>query len=241
MACYHAGVEVNRGVRMSTVLPASGIVPVFPLPGVVFFPRTILPLHVFEPRYREMVRDATRGDGLIVVALLRPGWERNYEGSPAFHAIATVGRIEDLEPVPDGRFYLRLVGLGRVEIGDVVRDGPYRAARATEIPEGNVDEAAPGIRAAKLDLLASHGCLLRELTDDPSRGIVLDDRIPFETAVNGACANLPVDPAIRQALLEESDLLSRHRRAAHLLDEVLERVLRLKALRSRDEGDSGVN
>jgi Lon protease-like protein len=53
---------------------ASGDVPVFPLPGVVFFPRTVLPLHVFEPRYRAMVRDAVRGEGLIAVSLLRPGW-----------------------------------------------------------------------------------------------------------------------------------------------------------------------
>ena len=226
---------------MDSILPASRLVPLFPLPGVVFFPRTILPLHIFEPRYRQMVHDATRGDGLITIALLRPGWEENYEGSPAFHAVATVGRIEDLEPVPDGRFYLRLVGLGRVELREAVSESPYRTVVAHEIPEPPVDESAPGVRSAKLDLLASHGCLLRELTDDAERGIVLDDRLPFEAAVNGACANLPVDPAIRQALLEESDLMRRHRRASTLLNEVLERVLRLKSLRSRDEGDSGVN
>jgi Lon protease-like protein len=226
---------------MQTVVPASKIVPVFPLPGVVMFPRTVLPLHIFEPRYREMIRDATRAEGLLAVALLRPGWEENYEGSPAFHEVATVGRIEDLERSSDGRFYLRLVGLTRVALGEVVGASPYRTVVAREIPEPAVDEDAPAIRSAKLDLLASHGCLLRELTDDPSRGIVLDERTPFETAVNGACANLPVDAAIRQALLEESDLLRRHASVARLLDEVLERVLRLKALRSRDEGNSGVN
>lgn len=223
------------------VLPAGGVVPVFPLPNVVFFPRTVLPLHIFEPRYRSMVRDATQGAGLIAVSLLRPGWEEDYEGNPPFHVVATVGRIEDLESLPDGKFNLRLVGLVRVELGEVVRSQPYRTVRAREIPECGADDGTPDVRAAKLDLLASHGCLVRELTDRGSQGIVLDERIPFDTAVNGACANLPVDPAIRQALLEESDLRRRHARAAAVLNEVLERVLRLKALRSSDEGDSSVN
>jgi Lon protease-like protein len=233
-----SGVE---GSSESRVLPAGSLVPVFPLPNVVFFPRTVLPLHVFEPRYRAMIRDATQGPGLIAVSLLRPGWEEDYEGNPPFHAVATVGRIEDLEPLPDGKFNLRLVGLVRVELGETVRDQPYRTVRAREIPEIGGDDASPEIRAAKLDLLASHGCLVRELTDRGGQGIVLDERIPFDTAVNGACANLPVDPAVRQALLEENDLMRRHARAAAMLNEVLERVLRLKSLRSRDEGDNSVN
>ena len=64
---------------------------------------------------------------------------------------------------------------------------------------------------------------------------------PIETAVNGACANLPVDPAMRQSLLEEDDLYRRFQRTSEILNEVLERVLHLKALRSRDEGGSGLN
>jgi Lon protease-like protein len=220
---------------------ASGIVPVFPLPKIVFFPRTILPLHVFEPRYRRMVRDAVAGEGLIAVALLRPGWASDYEGSPAFHEVGTIGRIEDLEPLEDGKFNLRLVGLQRAVIGEIVQEHPYRRARVIPLDEAEVDEDDPGLLADKLDLLTSHGCLLRELTDDESQTIVLDERIPFETAVNGACANLPVDPAIRQSLLEEDDLMLRHRRTAEILNDVLERVLHLKALRSREEGGSGLN
>ena len=228
---------------MSTA-PASpsGLVPVFPLPGVVFFPRTILPLHVFEPRYRAMVRDATAGEGLIAMALLRPGWDTDQGETPPIYDVGTVGRIEDLEPLPQGRFNLRLVGLQRVSFGDVVQSGPYRVLRVTPLPETAVDETDPANVQRKLDLLTSHGCLLRELTDDEGGGtVVLDERIPFETAVNGACANLPVDAAVRQSLLEEPHLLRRHERAAKILNEVLERVLHLKALRSRDEGGSGLN
>jgi Lon protease-like protein len=219
----------------------SGQVPVFPLPGVVFFPRTVLPLHIFEPRYREMVRDATNGEGLIAVSLLRPGWESDYTGSPAFHDVGTVGRIEDLELMKDGRFNLRLVGVQRVRLGQWLKEQPYRLVRVTPLSESGVDEDAGRILSAKLDLLASHGCLVRELAPASGQGIVLDDRMPFETAVNGACANLPVDPAIRQSLLEEDDLMVRQRRASELLDDVLKRVLHLKALRSRDEGGSDLN
>jgi uncharacterized protein len=222
-------------------LPVTGLVPVFPLPGVVFFPRTILPLHVFESRYRAMVRDAVASDRRIAISLLKPGWETDYEGSPAFHEIGSVGRIEDLDPLPDGNFLLRLVGLRRVSFGDVVKMRPYRVVRFRTLAEIEVDETAPETVAAKLDLLASHGCLLRELTSQDATGVVLDERIPYETAVNGACANLPVEPALRQALLEESDLRERQRRASAILNEVLARVLRLKSMRSSEEGDSGLN
>lgn len=226
----------------SPSIPPSGHVPVFPLPSVVFFPRTILPLHVFEPRYRAMVEDALRGERLIAVSLLRPGWERDYHGNPEFHDVGTVGRVEAVESLPDGRFNLQLVGLRRVRFGSVVSSEPYRRVEVTSLRETTVDETEERILSAKLDLLASQGCLARELRQEKGPGIVLDDRIPFETAVNGACANLPLEPAARQDLLEENDLWVRQQRVSALLDEVLKRVLHLKSLRgAEDEGGSGLN
>lgn len=222
-------------------MPEDRVAPVFPLPDVVFFPRTVLPLHVFEPRYRQMVKDAVASDGRIVVALLQPGWQADYEGSPAYEAVSTRGRIEGLETTRDGRFHLRLVGEERVRLGAVVRERPYRLARYALAPETRVDDATEEIRLAKLDLLASQGCLLRELAAADHPGLVFDEAIPFEAAVNAACAGLPSEPSIRQALLELDDLLERHRRVANLLDDVLQRVLHLKSLRSRDEGGSEIN
>lgn len=220
---------------------AEGVVPIFPLPSVVFFPRTVLPLHVFEPRYRKMVRDTVDGSGLLAVALLRPGWEADYAGSPAFHAVGTLGRIEKLQPLPDGRFDLRLVGLFRVQFGELVREGPYRTVRYRALLETALDEADPSVVRAKLDLLASQGCLARELAAPRAPGIVLDESIPLEAAVNAVCASLPVEPTIRQSLLEERDLARRMRRVAALLDEVLERILRLKSLRSAGGGENETN
>ena len=215
--------------------------PVFPLPGVVFFPRTVLPLHVFEPRYREMVRDVLKGEKLIAVALLRPGWEADYHRSPAFHEVGTLGRIEDLETLPDGRFNLQLVGLQRVRFGEAIQEQPYRLVEIEPLAETPTDEDDPLLQSRKLDLLASHGCLTRELTPPEGASFVLDERIPFETAVNGACANLPVGPTVRQSLLEEDDLFERQRRALDLTEEVLKNVLRLKTRKTGDGSGNHLN
>jgi Lon protease-like protein len=222
-------------------LPTSGVVPVFPLPNAVLFPQTVLPLHIFEPRYRAMVRDVRAGDEMIAIALLKPGFENDYEGSPAIHTLGTVGHVEQLEPLPDGRFKLNLVGLLRVELEEIPSGKPYRQARLTPRPERGVDESDPDIRRAKLELLASQGYLMREITAGAGSSIPLFEGLPFHSAVNGACANLPAAPAVRQELLEIDDLLSRHRRVLRLVNQVLERVLELKGDKPQDPGDHGLN
>lgn len=222
-------------------MAVSRLAPVFPLPDVVFFPRTTLPLHVFEPRYRTMVADALAADRRIVVSLLEEGWESHYEGNPAYHEIATIGRIEDLERTSDGRYVFRLVGETRVRLGVVASAVPYRTARAEGIPERAIDERDESLRRAMLDLLASQGLLARELTRGEIPGIIFDESLPFEETLNRICAGLPVGAAARQELLEIDDLPVRLRRASALLDDLLQRVLHLKALRSREEGPSGLN
>jgi len=229
LARYYAAVTVTRQI------------PVFPLPDVVFFPGTVLPLHVFETRYRAMVRDALAADGTIAVALLQPGWERRYAGNPEYFPIATAGRMEDLESTKDGRYYFKLVGSVRVRLGEVVRDAPYRLVVAEEIPERPVDENDPSIRRAKLDLFASQVYLVRELTGSEHPRLVLDERMSFASAVNGACASLPSEPAVRQSLLELDDLRERHRTAAGILDEILQRVKRLKSTKDGGMGSAGIN
>jgi Lon protease-like protein len=207
----------------------SDVVAVFPLPNAVLFPGTVLPLHIFEPRYRAMVRDCSVGEGLIGIALLRPGYEEEYEGSPAIHSVGTVGRIEQLNPLSDGRYTLNLVGLQRVEYREIPSDKAYRLARVSTRPDTDVDETDPRIQQAKLDLLANQAMLLRELSDHEYPGLVLNHEISYATAVNGACANLPVPGEIRQKLLLIDDLDERERRVSRLTTEVLEHLLQLKA------------
>jgi len=111
-------------------------IPIFPLPDVVLFPHTLLPLHIFEPRYRQMVRDCLDGDRRLAMALLRPGWENDYYGRPPIYPIAGAGEIIQHEELPDGRFNILLRGTMRIGItAELPSDKPYRAARARPLPD----------------------------------------------------------------------------------------------------------
>jgi len=108
-------------------LPA--IIPVFPLPNVVLFPEVMLPLHIFEPRYRQMVRDAKENTPpLIGMALLRGNWQEQYEGRPEIFLICCVGEMVRLEPLPDGRFNILLKGLRECRITEELSGKMYREA-----------------------------------------------------------------------------------------------------------------
>src|SRR5512145_605100 len=97
-------------------------VPVFPLPGMVLFPGVDLPLHVFELRYLTMVRDALSGERVIAMALLQPGWERDYHASPEFHRLGCLAHIEEAAWLPDDCYHVHLKGLTRVTLGRTVRE-----------------------------------------------------------------------------------------------------------------------
>ena len=105
-----------------------GTVRLFPLPNVVLFPQVMLPLHVFEPRYRRLTADALAGDRLITMALLRPGWEADYHGRPAVYSAGCAGRLERCEPLEDGRFNILLRGLSRFRVVEEHAGEPYRLA-----------------------------------------------------------------------------------------------------------------
>src|SRR5437899_565137 len=94
----------------------SGIVPVFPLPNAVLFPHLSLPLHIFEERYKQMTADALQAEKLIAMALLKPGWETDYEQAPAFHEMLCLGRIIADEKLPNGRYNLVLQGIHRAVV-----------------------------------------------------------------------------------------------------------------------------
>jgi len=103
----------------------SDLLPIFPLPNVVLFPNVFLPLHIFEARYREMVADALKSDRLIGMVLLRPGWQRDYEGRPA---VLTMGRDVTSRKMLEAQLVQadRLAALGTISrsAGLVVRVAP---------------------------------------------------------------------------------------------------------------------
>jgi len=210
-------------------LEEGAVVPIFPLPDLVFFPETVIPLHVFEARYREMIQDASAGDNLIGMALLRPGFEQDYEGSPEIHPIGTVGRIEQLRPISDGRYLLNLRGDARVEYGEVPSGRSYRTARVSLRRETAVEPTDADLESLKLDLLSTHALLARAMNGSGAAALAMNDRIPFSAAVNRACLDLPVPAEIRQELLALDDMRERRRRVSRLLDEILQHVLSEKS------------
>src|SRR5688572_12253917 len=135
------------------------LLPIFPLPNVVLFPNVFLPLHIFEARYREMVADALASDRLIGMTLLRPGWERDYEGRPPVYAIGCSGVITHVERLPDGRYNLVLRGLERFRIVEEDSAKAYRRAAIEPLIERPLEtddrQAVKNTRARLETLLAA--------------------------------------------------------------------------------------
>jgi len=107
-------VTYNRGMS----IPAGSLaaVPLFPLPNVVLFPRAVLPLHIFEDRYKAMTADVLAGNRLIAMALLRPGWEKDYYQTPAIEPVVCGGEIRSWEQLPDGKYNFLLQGRTRARV-----------------------------------------------------------------------------------------------------------------------------
>jgi len=114
-----------------------GIMPLFPLPSIVFYPGTPLPLHIFEPRYRQMTFDALEGERKIGMVLLKPDWEASYFGRPKIFSIGCVGSIEKEIRHPDGKYNFTLVGLRRFRILKEMDGKPYRRAEVDLLEEQN--------------------------------------------------------------------------------------------------------
>jgi Lon protease-like protein len=199
------------------------IIPLFPLPNVVLFPRMPLPLHVFEPRYREMVRDALRGSRLIGMVLLRGAWEREYGGRPCVFTTGTVGQMVHVEELPDGRYNMVLRGLKRFVIQQELP--PTRAYREALIGwRDDVEETIPVGRRPALEALALRylARLGRALPAAPKLGRDVDD----EAFVNFFAQHLELDPLERQALLEEHSTAARAARLTDVLEFRLEELAR---------------
>ncbi|HEV2865245.1 MAG TPA: LON peptidase substrate-binding domain-containing protein [Allosphingosinicella sp.] len=182
--------------------PALLRVAIFPLAGALLFPRTQLPLHIFEPRYRTMVRDALASDRLI--AMVQPKGE---DEPPELFEIGCIGRIASVEELDDGRFNIVLEGLSRFRIArEAEVTTPYRQVDADR---GGFDEDAETVLG-----LAQRAEIEREARAyADSLGYMVDweavNRLDDETLVNGICQIAPLDVGSKQALLEARDLPAR--------------------------------
>lgn len=193
-----------------------GPVPLFPLPEVVFFPGTILPLHVFEPRYRAMAEDLLSGeDRLMAMALLEEGWQEDYHGNPPIHAVVTVGRVIRAERLEDGRFLLQLAGLARARVLEEVHGKAYRLGRLEVLPDVPVDpEVGIPLRNHLLRTLAS---VVGEEGEGDAPTVLLDPSVSLGSLCDKLAALLPLEPEEKQQLLAERDPVTRSQQLLGLL------------------------
>lgn len=205
----------------SKAFPVPEIIPIFPLPNVVLFPDTYLPLHIFEPRYREMVADASREGSCIGMALFKQGWENQYYGNPPIFSLGCVGRMTHIEPLQDGRSNLILQGLSRYTIEEEYFDARYRKAKITlrssepfqTIDEGPVLSEAEGSVRTTLTALATR--YLQSRKADKLCELVTDEAMTDCVLVNGLSSCLDLTPLEKQFLLEAESL---HQQTRRLID-----------------------
>ena len=184
----------------------------FPLPEVVLFPGVSRPLLIFESRYREMVADALKGNRVMGMVRLRPGFEKDYEGRPPIYGIGCAGIIEEYEKLPDGRYVILLRGRTTFRVLAEDQSKPYRIGRIESIPEllkEDDRDTLNTVRARVEELLYT---VLPPGADPPDPS--LDDA----GFVNIVAQNLGMPESARQDLLERNSVLERARALADLLE-----------------------
>jgi Lon protease-like protein len=190
---------------MTAVPDGEFLLPLFPLPDLVFFPSTRLPLHVFEPRYRKMVSDALEADQRFGIVLLRPGWQADYQGAPPVHRFGTLGTIEQAVTLDDGRYNLLVRGDVRFRIVDEVLRDPYRTARVIVQPQITAaSEDAYAQREWLADLAKQYLQFLPNQMPVPEI-----ETVGLESLTNALIMSLNVESEEKQKLLEIDDLIQR--------------------------------
>jgi uncharacterized protein len=195
----------NAGAQ--TELPPA--IPIFPLEMTMLFPGVSRPLHIFEPRYRAMIADALKGDRIIGMATLKPGFEADYAGRPPIYEIGCAGIITDVEELPGGRFNIVIRGLAKFRVTSEDNSRAYRIAHVDDMPEvlREEDKAALHKQRLRLEALVTKGS---------------DTKIPPETTdealVNWLAQYVHMTHAQRQNLLELQSVLLRARALIELIE-----------------------
>lgn len=193
----------------------SGNVPIFPLSDVVLFPSILLPLHIFEDRYKKMLEDALANEKLISMVLLKPGWEKNYHDNPDVFDTSCLGRIISTEHFKDGRSNIILYGLKRVRILRFIESDHYRVAKVDIIKEKH-DDREEIYRKHIDDLLLKWNASINE--EQRSHKIEINTKISLDKLTDILSIIIVTNVFERQRLLEEIDPLKRAEFLINYLD-----------------------
>jgi len=216
MQTDHGREHQGRDQRDSvTPFPIPSKIPVFPLPNVVLFPKTYLPLHIFELRYRAMVSDAAMSGQCIGMTLLKDGWETDYYGHPPVFSMGCVGRIVSVQALADGRSNILLQGLERFAIEREWYDHAYREATISVTVRGTEASLDPTVRRRLVTTLDSY---LRLRDDVSTWQDLFREEVNDEVFVNTISTYLECTPLEKQFLLEADSLHQQARRLSDLIE-----------------------
>ncbi|MBS0198712.1 MAG: LON peptidase substrate-binding domain-containing protein [Planctomycetes bacterium] len=196
-------IQVNFGKPM----------PVFPLDAPVLLPQQVLPLHIFEPRYRQMVEHSLDASGQIAMAMFAgSGWKTQYHGRPRLRPAVCVGQIVQHDRLPDGRYNILLQGVCRARIVKELpasEDRLYRMAMFEPIGLEQADNADLGKVRQEISQLLAAGPLSRMLAAEPVLEWVNNDDIPSPALLELVSFAMINDASLRYRLLAEADISTR--------------------------------
>jgi Lon protease-like protein len=184
-------------------------IPIFPLEATLLFPEVVRPLYIFEGRYRAMVADALKGDRIIGMTTLKPGFEADYRGRPPIYDIGCAGVITEFEELSGGRFNIELRGFVKFRVTSEDHSRPYRLARVDPLPEvlSESETAALHAEREKLEALITKG---GDSTVPPG---TTDEQL-----INMVAQYLPMPHAERQSMLELKNVLLRARALNYMIE-----------------------
>ena len=206
------GQSAAQAVDPAAALPPT--IPIFPLQDVMLFPNASRPLHIFEPRYREMVADALEGDRIIGMVMLHAGYEDEYAGNPPIYDIGCAGVITNVQRLEDGRYNIVLGGLVRFRIISEDQSRSYRVAEIEPLPEPLDDAGRDALRGHRPLLMQ----LLASVAPDQAGQAPTPDALPDEVLVNGLSQFLGMSALDRLDLLRQEGPLARAEALIGLLE-----------------------
>jgi uncharacterized protein len=186
----------------------SGQAALFPLPNVTLFPNVMLPLHIFEPRYRCMVEDLLKSDGFLAIGLLKDGWEPTYESKHCpVHETVCLGSVVSDEKLEDGRYFLLTQGVSRARlVSEQESDLPYRVAQFELLEDIYPPEPVIDRLRRQQELVGEFRQLFPKIDVDASLIYALEADIPLGELCDVIAHALRLEPSVSQQVLEQPDV-----------------------------------